>query len=153
MNESRWVSQTRFGGSGHPKEEQGDCFQAAVASVLGIPLSESFDAVAAYAGEDEGGTHWFIEFERWARRLGWRAWWQEHALVGVLGVADVNSIDLPGDRHCVVARGRDIVWDPSPRYRDRRVEHTFPDEPCFIYFMPLDPANQPVPTQEGNDGR
>lgn len=137
----RYVSQTRFGGSQHPPEEQGNCVQAAIASLLNIPLVEAFDAVAAYTVEEAGGSHWFHALERWARERGLRVWWQERALSGVMGLADVNSIDLPGDRHVVVARGLEIVHDPNPRYRERNVTHTFPtDDPCFIYFMPLDPA-------------
>ena len=147
----RFVSQTRFGGSQHPSSEQGNCVQAAIASLLNIPLDEAFDAVAAYAVEEAGGPHWFHALEQWARERGMRVWWEEYALAGVMGLADVNSIDLPGDRHVVVARGLDIVHDPSPRYRERGVEHTFPEaDPCFIYFMLLDPAVPAIgPTSDG----
>ena len=146
----RFVSQTRFGGSHHPTAEQGNCVQAAIASLLNIPLTEAFDAVAAYTAEENGGRHWFHALEQWARERGMRVWWDELALAGVMGLADVNSIDLPGDRHVVVARGLDIVHDPNPRYRERHVVHTFPaDDPCFIYFMPLDPASLFTPAGDG----
>ena len=53
------VFQTRYGGSDAPLAEQGNCFQACVASIFELPLEEAFD-LRPYPADE-----WFDAFNKW----------------------------------------------------------------------------------------
>jgi len=54
------VYQTRFGGSAAPEEEQGNCMQAALASIFEIALEDAPD----FTGEIVNG-RWHLYLDRW----------------------------------------------------------------------------------------
>ncbi len=128
----RPTEQTRTGGPA--SETPGNCFSACVASILEVSLED----VPHHVGED-----W------WER---WQEWLAERNL-GFLSVQLTESGELPlgwypdsyallaADSprgpwlHCVVWKGGEIVWDPSPerstgvgQWRD------------LTWIVPLDPA-------------
>lgn len=85
----------------------GNCMQAAVATLLGLPLGD-VPHFAAIEGD------WGAAFKAWC--LGRQLLWIS------LGVMDVPD-DMPcilcgksprGIEHCTVGRGLDTVWDPHP---------------------------------------
>lgn len=108
------VNQTRFKGSEAPQEEQGNCFQACVASIFELPLEEAFDCLQ-YSEE-----RWFDAFNSWLKPRGL-------ACVFIHGVpvasefwgyhlAGVKSTTLrnPDDGHVVVMKDGSVVHDPNP---------------------------------------
>lgn len=142
---SRWVSQTKFGGPDAPRDEMGDCLQSCIASILGIPLEEAFDAnlysdSTTTHHEWQLDEHWYLAFEKWAAERGLSLFWLQQPLEGVIGIGDVHSVNLGhGIRHAVVVRGKSVIWDPQPQYRAAGVEHEFVEEtPCFMYLVPGD---------------
>ena len=58
------VFQTKFGGSDSPIEEQGDCFQACLASIFEIPLHVAFDDKVCKESE------WFDKLNEWLAPMG-----------------------------------------------------------------------------------
>lgn len=139
------VSQTTFGGPDAPRAEMGNCLQACVASILGIPLEEAFDsndyATTEEQAKGDERQHWYLAFEDWCYKRGLGLFWLQGPISdALLGIADVHSKALGhGIRHAVVARGREVYWDPNPHYRNANVEHEFVEQsPCWMYIVPLD---------------
>lgn len=104
----RPVYQTRFGGPEAPKEQQGNCLQAALASIFEIPLEEAPDICEA-------------DDHNWANMLG--AWLKERRLQLVFYPANSSPppgfhlIGGPGPRgmdHVVVGKAGQMVHDPAP---------------------------------------
>jgi hypothetical protein len=156
---SRRVFQTRFGGAEALPEEKGDCFQACVATLLGIPLEDAFDANEAYrrwkSGElgESMRAHWFLQFEDWCELRGFRVLVEQEPIGGVLALAAVASPalrDTEGkpEGHEVLAIGWEVVHDPNERYAERKSYELDPSiGPEFIYLIPRDPGprNDPLP--------
>jgi len=111
------VYQTRFGGSDRPKSEQGNCFQACVATIFDLPLEQAFDMMAFEEG------HWWDEFQRWLKPYGlaciYVAAGQWCGDAGIC-IGDYNSTTLanPADGHVAVAWQEDghtaVLHDPNP---------------------------------------
>ncbi|KKL82824.1 hypothetical protein LCGC14_1980900 [marine sediment metagenome] len=119
------VYQTTFGGSKATLEQQGNCFQACVATVLGIPLEEAYDCRGIQDGED---SHWFDDFNKWLERYGLGCIFIESnkdipaAVSGWPGIhiAECRSATLyNGERHVVVIRDGDLLHDPIPDAKEQ----------------------------------
>ena len=120
----RRVFQTKFGGPDAPVEEQGDCMQASLATLLGIPLEEAFDFRKATA-EQKRPTGWWTAFIGWCHERGWHPLILTQPLPGVLGMAGVQShrlFDADGRPlgHQVVVRGTEVVHDPAAPFGEER---------------------------------
>lgn len=104
--------QTKRGGPDHPVEERGDCVPACIASVLGVPLAE----IANCHGEGwwerlnaECGKHGYciaiLDMKLWPPDGYW--------------IASLPSLNLGPSAegktsyHCVVAKGFELIHDPS----------------------------------------
>jgi hypothetical protein len=115
------VYQTRFGGSDSPRAEQGNCFQACIATIFGLQLEDAFDCLIC----DEG--HWFDEFQRWLKPYGLACVYVSHG--GYCGDAGIfiqdrksTTLKNPDDGHVVLAWMEDghviVVHDPNPNARE-----------------------------------
>ena len=144
----RRVWQTKFGGPDAPIEEQGDCMQAALATLLGISLSDAFDFRAAKA-EQVRPTGWWYAYIDWCAARGWRPVILTHPLPGVLGMAGVASHRLFADDgrargHMVVIRGNEVVHDPGAPFGEESYELDHGEDGSeaaeYWYLLPLDPA-------------
>jgi len=107
------VYQTKFQGIDAPVGERGNCWQAAVASVLEIPLEEVPD-IQIY-GDD---MVWFDEFREWLKQYG----------LGAIGLSTGGNITIQGyhliecksttlnngELHVVVGLNEKVVHDPNP---------------------------------------
>ena len=119
------VYQTRFGGVDKPLEEQGNCFQACLASILEIPLEDAFDCIP-YDSPIEGSAleaqPWYIAFNKWLAKYGiasiYLTWVPTIPMItSPLGyhIAEVKSTTLKqGESHAVVIHNGDLVHDPNP---------------------------------------
>lgn len=133
------IYQTRFGGSDAPQAEQGNCFQACVASILEIPLEEAFDMMA----HEEG--HWFDKFQEWLRPRGLGCFYVGADRNGgptwpIPGyhIIDLESTTLAvkSDGHVAVMLDGEVVHDPNPR-----ATHQGKVMGYFV-FVALDPARR-----------
>lgn len=145
------VEQTKFGGPDAPREEQGDCFAACLASILELSLAEvpSFTPRQGSEYLTPSGKHW------WDEALDWLA---EHNLTilplkagvmqeeGFIPVKDsvgfyrgsYQLLTTHGPRgydHTVVASAGRVVWDPHPQ---REMGIGEPDE--WWLLVPIDPS-------------
>ncbi len=59
--------QTRFGGKNAPDDQKGNCWQAALASVLELPLEETLDISLL---SDEYDDHWQDKVNEWLAPFG-----------------------------------------------------------------------------------
>ena len=130
--------QDRFGGKDAPIEQQGNCFQACVATVLQMPLEEAFDCCFH---EDDG--KWFDEFNEWLEQYGLGCIWLETpkdnkpgmtALPGIHIVECMSKTLYQGERHVVVVKeGWELLHDPHPDAKEQ-------GEIQGVYiFVPLEP--------------
>ena len=106
------VNQTRFGGSEVPVTEQGNCFQACVATLFGLPLEDAFDPV-------QYEPDWQKAFSLWLKPYGL-------GCVYVIGGDDGGDFGFfiqerkgtYSDTHVVVACMEDgystVIHDPNP---------------------------------------
>jgi hypothetical protein len=102
------VYQTKFGGPSAPREEQGNCMQAVLASVFELPLEQAFNAV------DYGDDDWYEHLQEWlaGRGLYFQCFIPEaepppgYHLIGGKGPT--------GIQHVVVGKGGAVVHDPVP---------------------------------------
>lgn len=150
----RQVFQTKFGGPDVPVEEQGDCMQAALATLLGIPLQEAFDFRRATA-EQKRPTGWWTAFIEWCHERGWHPLILTAPLPGVLGMAGVQSHRLFNADgrplgHQVVVRGTEVVHDPGAPFGEERYEidrgEDGTEAPEYWYLVPFDPVpGDPLP--------
>lgn len=131
------VDQTQFGGKDAPAEQQGNCFQACVATLLQIPLEEAFDSRYIEA-ED-----WIGEFNKWLEPYGlgcvFLYYSEEHPLktTGFKGIAIAELMSATlynGERHVVVVRDHlDLLHDPLPGAKEQG------DLQGVYVFSPLEP--------------
>lgn len=82
------ATQTRFGTGNAPRDERGNCVQAALATLFGLPL----EAVVNPAVEDDGPTFW-AAVDAWAAGLGFAA---------LHFHPDEVKFDLVGQAHCLI---------------------------------------------------
>ncbi len=111
------VYQTRFGGSSAELIQQGNCFQACVATVLQMPIEEAFDAVP---WPDD---IWFEEFNKWLAKYNLGCVWLESSgehpapaskFLGI-HIAECKSDNLyNGGSHAVVIEDGYLLHDPLP---------------------------------------
>ncbi len=115
------VYQTKFGGKSSALDEQGNCFQACLASVFELPLEEAFDIVHYDTPE------WWDQFHAWLAEFGLACVYIITMLVGEDGqaprpwleslgyhIARVDSGTLTdGTWHAVVMKGDKVVHDPN----------------------------------------
>lgn len=107
------VYQTKFGGKYAPIGMRGNCWQAAVASILELPLDEVPDI---QVWDEE--LVWFDKFREWLEQYG----------LGAVGLAIGGNITLQGyhlmecrstilkngELHVVVGLDGELVHDPNP---------------------------------------
>jgi len=128
------VTQTWLGGVDAPKDGNGNCFQACVASILEIPLEGSFNHGIFSDME------WFAIFNEWLKQYGLGCIFVECSEESPLSSTPLCGIHIAemqpkngGLRHAVVIDGDKIIHDPFPSPRDGY--HC-----CGIYFfVPLNP--------------
>lgn len=107
------VRQTLFSNPDDPDAPPGNCLQAAVASLLDLPLDE----VPHFVGIDvAGGLHWWTHMRRWFRERGWSLRTGEPPAPGVLYLGGGPSPRANGGELHHVALYRDgvLVHDPHP---------------------------------------
>lgn len=97
------VDQTVFGAP------HGNCFSAAVASIMELPLSE----VPFFMGSDD----WWPGFLAWLLPRGWVAAYIPKEDLGGLRPKGfyILSGQSPRGPHVVVAEGYQVVHDPNPK--------------------------------------
>lgn len=109
------VYQTRFGGSSAPEGEQGNCMQAALASIFEVLLEDAPD----FTGEIVNGS-WYMHLDEWlaTRNL------ELIVMPAGTGISPVQAHYIQcvksttlaaGDGHIVVALNGKVVHDPNPR--------------------------------------
>ena len=127
------IYQTKFCGIDAPIGERGNCWQAAVASVLELPLTEVPD-IQLY----DDDRVWFDKFREWLEQYG----------LGAIGLATGGNITLQGyhliecksttlkngELHVVVGLNGKVVHDPNPNAT------TLGEVVDYIIFTALDPA-------------
>ena len=128
------IYQTKFRGADAPIGERGNCWQAAVASVLELPL-EDVPNIQVY--DDE--LHWFDSFREWLKQYG----------LGAIGVSTGGNITIQGYHliecksttlkngglHVVVGLNQEVVHDPNPNAT------TQGEVVDYIVFTALNPAS------------
>ncbi len=130
--------QDRFGGKDAPIEEQGNCFQACVATILQIPLEEAYSCVGI---QDEGD--WLDDFNKWLEQYGISVVYFFNSKENPLKmtelkgycIAELMSTTLyQGERHVVVMHGHyELFHDPNPHAKEQ-------GEFQGVYvFIPLEP--------------
>jgi len=118
------INQTSYGGLDCEIENQGNCFQACVASIFELPLEEAFDC-RPYPISPEGSPFeedsWFIAFNKWLGGKGFGCIWLEWTpptVTKLLGyhIAQYKSPTLKarGD-HAVVLLDGCVEHDPNSR--------------------------------------
>ena len=120
------VDQTSFGGLDSPIDEQGNCWQACIASIFDLPLTDAFD-VRQYdqeIGRSYNEARWFDQFNQWLGRFGLACIYiesrKEHPIACSLmfgtHMMEVKSTTLGNDlTHVVVIHDGQVVHDPNPR--------------------------------------
>lgn len=137
------IYQTRFGGIDKPVEEQGNCFQACLASILEIPLEKAFDCIPFDTLQDGllETEPWYLAFNEWLSQFGLASIYLSYspvipAVSSLLGyhIAEVKSSVLKnGETHAVVIHNGDLIHDPNPNSKVNS------DDLVGIYFIvPLD---------------
>lgn len=129
------VQQTWIGGASAPKNGEGNCFQACVASILEIPLEGSFNH--GLLSDEE----WFDKFNEWLVQYGLASVFIECSPEKPLNSTALRGIHIAemeteGSllKHAVVINGDKIIHDPMPYPSGN--EYTC----CGIYFfVPLNP--------------
>lgn len=126
---SRWVDQDRFydGELG----TRGNCQQAAVASILGLPLDAVPNFIEATAGQ--GSAAFWRAIDTFFEARGYMLWEMGNRMPDCLYMASGPS--PRGVSHAVVMRGGRLVHDPHPS-RAGLLEVT-----CIHVPVPLDPAD------------
>jgi len=120
----RWVTQTTFYDPNSPNK--GNCTEAAVASILNIPLEE----VPNF--RNEGEDNFWDTFEKFLLSKGFFAFLCPNFHPETLYLA--SGMSNRGVMHMVVYRDGDLYWDPHPsRSGIDKVEHTYT-------LIPLDPG-------------
>lgn len=143
---SRWLTQTKRGGGHVPPEERGDCVPACIASILGLPL----DAIA-----NTHGDAWWDRLNAEVAKHGYCLAQLDMAMAPPDGywMPQVPSLNLPAEPdggiayHCLVARGYELVHDPSlgKRYDDATWTAAWNEDRIAEGWalVPLDPVALP----------
>ena len=138
------IYQTRFGGIDKPLEEQGNCFQACLASILEIPLEEAFDCILydrSPRGTELPKQPWYLAFNKWLAKfnltsiyLSWQPTMPTVTTILGYHIAEVKSPTLEnGETHAVVIHDGDLVHNPNPGSQAN------PEDLLGIYLIvPLD---------------
>ena len=127
------VFQTKFGGSDHDEEEQGNCIQACLASIFEIELEEAPD----FTGEIKNGK-WWDHMQEWLAK-------RNLAVMGIdicsppppgIGIMSCKSIKLkdPEDGHVVVVKDGKIIHNPTEDATE------VGEKRDYWMFVSLDPA-------------
>ena len=138
------IYQTKFGGIDAPVEERGNCWQAAVASILELPIGEVPNII-----EWNEDMVWFDNFREWLEQYG----------LGAIGLSTDGNITIQGyhliecksttlkngELHVVVGLNEKIVHDPNPNAA------TTGEVVDYIVFTTLDPARarKPLHNEKG----
>ena len=140
------VMQTRFGGPEYPVEEQGNCFAAAMATILGIGLAEAEGYLDGLDSTEKIEAHWWEYLNKWLKPYGFAAlylpWspppYPEFYSDGKPGLVYIANGPGPrGFEHSVVYCDGELLHDPHPS-GDGLSEVT-----SFVLFVPL--FDLPVP--------
>ena len=134
------VYQTKFGGIDAPIEERGNCWQAAVASVLELKLEDAFDIRQYDQGKE--GSKWLEDFNEWLEKynLGCvciEVKRKELPSTLPLGyhIAEVTSTTLTkGETHIIVIHNYEPSHDPNPKAEG------IGDLIAIYLFVALDPS-------------
>jgi hypothetical protein len=89
---------------GEVEGRMGNCMQAAIASLLDLPLDE-VPHFAQYDNADYGWL-WYDAFVGWAYQRG--------LAVEFVDESPGDGMSPRGVRHLCVGRGETVVWDPHP---------------------------------------
>ena len=118
------VNQTKFGGKDAPLEEQGNCFQACVATVLQMPLEEAFDCRGIQDNDD-----WMDAFNKWLEQYGLGCIFLETPKDNKPGMTVPRGIHIVecmsktlynGELHVVVVKDDwELLHDPSPYAKEQ----------------------------------
>lgn len=139
------VYQTRFGGTDSPMREQGNCFQASLASLFEIRMEEAFYSIPHYRKDDVGKpvdeSLEFIEFNKWLSRYGFQTIYIQAfplpRMTTLRGfhLMEVESSTLKkGETHIVVIHDGEVVHDPNPNAKEI-------GKTVGVYLIvPMDPA-------------
>jgi len=118
------VYQTKFKGIDVPREEQGNCFQACLASLLEIPLESAFDWTQYSEHRDDIPIEeqpWYAAFNEWLIKFGLASIYlqdypsQLTALNGYYIVAVKSNTLKNGENHCVIINKGKLAHDPNPK--------------------------------------
>lgn len=108
--------QTTFGGAEAPDAEKGNCFSAALASLLAVPLS----AIPNFMTAGPGG-EWYVAASVWLSKRGMALCCFEQDPFGALPERAYSHARLiasgmgpRGHRHSVVWRAGELFHDPHP---------------------------------------
>lgn len=140
---TRWQMQTQDGGPDLPPEQRGDCYRACVASILNVPI----DSLPNAHGDDADDV-WFRALAKLGYcRVDFNVFEQ---VPPSYWIATVPSTML-GIYHAVVAKGNDLIHDPSRgrRYTDAEWREARAAR-CGEVLLPLDPAATKPEESEGN---
>ena len=132
------VFQTRFGGIDGPREDQGNCWQAVVASILEIPLEDAFDVTDF---DWENPDDWWSAWLSWLEPFGLGCMFvrclNKDKFAGTMPpgyhMGDYKSMTLKnGENHVCVIKEGEVVHNPNPNATE--------DGPMvgFFVFVPLD---------------
>lgn len=142
----RFVDQTRV----HDPENGtvGNCAQAAVASVLGVPLEAVPDFTGGSLADDvQSDRDFWTRFDDYFAERGLVA----HRLHGNVGLQALHLAAGPSERgvsHMVVRRGFDVVHDPHPsRAGLVDIEHVYLIAPLDIASWEQSPMRTPDETR------
>ena len=127
------VFQTRFGGKDVPVEERGNCFQAAVASILELPLD-----VVPNIQEYDDNLDWYDIFSKWLEKFGFGFLCFPAGGSGIIQgyhLIGCKSTTLgEGECHTLVGFNQEVAHDPNPNAKTvGKVED-------YIVFTALNPA-------------
>lgn len=127
---TRWKFQTRFGKAAGPAEERGNCMQAALASLLDIPLE---DAPHILAQTNDGPGFW-DELGRELHKRGWMALSLTPMHLPGFYIACGPSLNDVG--HAVVMCDGKMVHEPNP------TGSGLLSVDALILLAPLDPSKR-----------
>lgn len=129
------VYQTRFGSDDVPVEERGNCFQAAVASILELPLE-----VVPNIQEYNERRNWYDVFSGWLEQYGFGLLCFPVGGSGIIQgyhLMSCKSTTLgEGYGHVVVGFNQKAVHDPNPNAK------TIGEVEDYLVFTVLDPARR-----------
>ena len=132
------IDQTTFGGKDAPVAEQGNCFQACVATVLQMPLEEAYSCIGIQAHAD-----WLGDFNKWLEQYGLGCFYIFHTKENPVKTTEIKGFCIAecmsetlynGERHTVVMKDHfELFHDPNPHAKEQ-------GELQGVYiFVPLEP--------------